>query len=703
MTTTLFICEKPDMARNIAAALSQQTTEKKGYIEGDNGHIYTYAIGHLLSLAPPEFYNPELKKWAIETLPIIPEQFKLLPIPGKEGQLKIIDSLIKKADIVVNSCDSAREGEVIANYIFIHLGMKNKPIKRLWTSSLTEDAIRRSYQSMKDGEEYKGLFFSGYARAQADWLIGMNASRIYTLKSNGEKFTIGRVQTPTLAMIYDRCEEHFNFSKIKYFPVKVLFRQNDEEYVSYWEGEKIKDKVQAEKIAAKVKNKPGVVKDFEKKSEKKYAPPLFSLSLLTKEANKKYPLGAKEILAIAQSLYEKHKCITYPRTSSSYVTKDDIPVMHQSLKALENSPFENEAKGADPTLVHTGNKRVCNEKGVTDHHAILPTHKIPNNLSQNEQLIYNMIVKRFLSQFYPPALYDKYAILTEVEGEIFKTTVSHLLSAGWKALFLEEKEEQNIDETILKPIQITKEEPVLCIDSEVLEKETSPPPLFTDGTLVDSMKKAGKKVENDELKEVLNAFEGVGTEATRADIIKKLIDTEYISYKGKSLLITVKGKFIIETIRETDIKSLTSVEYTAEWEKRLNLIANNQYSPQEFMLNVKKFTKAIINEASKMESLYRKEIQVLGDCPVCGGGKIVSGKKSYGCSNWKEEGCEFKIWKKSFNKTISEKQALLLLTKRETGVLSFTSKEKGTKFSAKLILDENNQVKLKFANESKGK
>lgn len=256
-----------------------------------------------------------------------------MPIPGKEGQLKIINSLINRADILINSCDAGREGEVIANYIFIHLGIKNKPIKRLWTSSLTEDAIRRSYQSMKAGEEYKSLFYSGYARAQADWLIGMNASRIYTLKSNGEKFTIGRVQTPTLAMIYDRCEEHFNFSKIKYFPVKALFRQNDEEYVSYWEGEKIKDKVQAEKIAAKVKNKPGVVKDFEKKGEKKYAPPLFSLSLLTKEANKKHPLGAKEILAIAQSLYEKHICITYPRTSSSYVTKDDIPIMHQSLKA----------------------------------------------------------------------------------------------------------------------------------------------------------------------------------------------------------------------------------------------------------------------------------------------------------------------------------------------------------------------------------
>lgn len=695
--TTLFICEKPSMAQAVSAALSTNPVLKKGYIDGQNGLLFTWAVGHLLTLAPPEFYDEKYKNWRIEDLPIIPQSFNLVPIKENKSQLSVIQSLSKNAELIVNSGDSGREGQTIFEYISIYLKLSNKPTKRLWTSSLTAEAIQRAYKNMKDNIEYQPLFYAGYARAQSDWLIGLNGSRIFSLKGNN-RLNIGRVQTPTLAMIYDSCEEHFNFVKTKYYPVKASFQQGEVHYTGIWEGERIVDSSKAQILAGKVQNQPGVINEFEKKTDKKYAPSMYSLSLLQKEANGKYPLSAKEILAIAQSLYEKHKCITYPRTSSSYVTKDDIPFMHQSLKALQNSKYEKEANGAEPSLVHVGNKRICNDAKVDDHHAIMPTHQIPSGLTKNEELIYDMIVKRFLAQFYPPATYDKYVVRTTVTGQTFKTNVSLLISPGWKSIYQNEKDEQE-EEIVQKPLLLDPNQKVLCTEAEVLEKETTPLPLYTDGTIIDAMKKAGNKIDDSELKEAIKGS-GIGTEATRATILEKLKSTEYIAYKGKSILITDKGKFIIETIRKTNIQSLCSVELTAEWEKRLGLIEKGQYSPKNFMDKIKQFTHSIIKEASTIESTYQKKTVSIGDCPTCKTGKIIEGQKAFGCNRWRE-GCGFKIWKKQFNKTISDKQAQLLLTKGQTGVLQFTSKEKKTKYKAKLILTDKFDIKLEFVNDKK--
>lgn len=699
MSYTLFIAEKPDLARSIAQALSPNHTEKKGYIIGQNGkHIYTWAYGHLLELAPPEAYDPALAEWRLETLPIIPQNFKLAPIKGsgKSSQLKIIKELSQKATSLVNAGDSGREGQVIISLITSYLKINHMPTKRLWTSSLTPEAIQKAYQNMKDDKHYKNLLFAGLVRQRADWIVGLNSTRGFTVKI-GEKLTLGRVQTPSLAMIYDRCQEYENFQKTKYYPIKATFQHGKEVYTGYWDGDKILDQTKANSIAQRVNNQQGLIKEFQKKNEKKYSPLLYNLSLLQKEANQKYPLTAKEVLDIAQSLYEKHKCITYPRTSSNYVTEEEVPLMHESLKSFENSPYCAFVKQADSSLVSVNNKRICQPGKVTDHHAILPTNKIPANLNKNEQLIYDLVVKRFLAQFYPAAEFEKYVILTEVVEEIFKTNVSLLLSPGWKVLYMDDKEKDNDDdEAIDKPINLNQQQPVICTDSLVQEKETAPQPLYTDGTLIDAMTKAGKKIEDAELKQALGS-NGIGTEATRAQIISKLESTEYITRKGKSILITDKGKFLIETVRKTKIKSLTSVEYTAEWEKRLAMIENGIFSSTEFLEKVKQYTVSIIKEVSSLEINYEKKIESIGECPACKSGQIINGKVAYGCSRWKE-GCSFKIWKKQFNKTLSEKQPIMLITKGETSVLQFTSKEKGTKYKARLVFNDNFEIKLQFAN-----
>lgn len=422
---TLIIAEKPDMGRSIAAVLEPKAQNKRSFLEGER-YIITWAIGHLIGLAEPDHYDEKYKKWKFGDLPIIPDKFKLLPNPRTKDQLQVIKELAARSDELVNACDAGREGQHIFSLIREHLRLR-QPVKRLWISDLTAETIRKGFEQLKDNTEYDNLTSAARARSEADWLIGMNGSRAFTTKHN-ELLSVGRVQTPVLALVYDRQKQIEAFASLKFYDVTGLFKQADTSYKGMWQGERITDPAKAEAIAAKVRDKPGIVASYEVKDTKEYPFKLYDLTLLQREANGKFGFSAKKTLDTAQSLYEKHKVISYPRTNSNYVNEQNVPEMHRILDSLRGSPdYGDFANGANKRLVHTNNKYVCNPAKVEDHHAIMPTMKKPQGLSPDERKLYDLIVRRFLSHFYPAAEYKVHTVLTEVEKESFKTTIKQLL------------------------------------------------------------------------------------------------------------------------------------------------------------------------------------------------------------------------------------------------------------------------------------
>lgn len=603
---TLIIAEKPDMGRNIAAAIDPKAKNHHSYIEGEH-YIITWAIGHLIGLAEPDAYDDRYKKWNINDLPIIPDKFKLIPNRKTMDQLKVIADLAKRSDRLVNSCDAGREGQYIFSLIQRHLKL-SQPVKRLWISDLTPETIRKGFDELREGSEYDNLTKAATARSEADWLIGMNGSRAFTTKHN-VLLSVGRVQTPVLALIYDRQKQIEAFSSLKFFELEGHFAQGDVTYRGMWQGERMTDKEKADALAAKVKGKPGRIASYEVKDTKEYPNKLYDLTLLQREANGKYGFSAKKTLDVAQALYEKHKVISYPRTNSNYVTEQNIPEMHKTLNALQGTAYDEFVKGANRGLVHKGNKFICNPSRVEDHHAILPTYRKANGLNPDEQKLYDLVVRRFLSQFYPPAEYKVHTVITEVEGENFKTTVKELLSLGWKVIYADQKkdkpkttkgkekeetaEEEEIE--VNEPFSISASEGVTCTDANVKEKDTQPPKHYTEGTLLKAMESAGKQIEDDDVREAMKDS-GLGTPATRAATIERLKNVGYVEMQGKKILITQKGRTAIELIRGAGIELLTSPEMTGMWERRLNEIARGSASDQQFMDNVKKFATMIVDK-----------------------------------------------------------------------------------------------------------
>jgi DNA topoisomerase-3 len=610
---TLVIAEKPDMGRNIAAVIEPKAQNKRSYLEGDN-YIITWAIGHLIGLAEPDLYDDKYKKWRFGDLPIIPETFKLLPNPRTKDQLEVIKDLAARSDALVNACDAGREGQHIFSLIVRHLHLR-QPVKRLWISDLTAETIRKGFDQLKDNTEYDNLTQAARARSEADWLIGMNGSRAFTTKHN-ELLSVGRVQTPVLALIYDRQKQIEAFDSLKFYDITGQFTQQPTSYRGIWQGERLTDPEKAEAIAAKVKGKTGIIASYEVKDTKEYPFKLYDLTLLQREANGKFSFSAKKTLDTAQALYEKHKVISYPRTNSNYVNDQNIPEMHKILDSLRSSPDYGEfVKDANKKLVNTNNKNICNPAKVEDHHAIMPTMKKPQGLSPDERKLYDLIVKRFLSHFYPAAEYKVHTVMTEVEKENFKTTVKQLLSLGWKVIYADssksaakdngkdngkdegtgsaEEEEQETD----APFEIDPQQPVICSDVEVKAKETQPPKHFTEGTLLKAMESAGKQIEDEELRDAMKDS-GLGTPATRAATIERLKQVGYIDMQGKKIIITPKGRTAIELIRGAGVELLTSPEMTGQWERRLTEISRGQASADAFMGNVKKFTCQIIEKVN---------------------------------------------------------------------------------------------------------
>lgn len=605
---TLVIAEKPDMGRTIAAVIEPKAKNNRTYLEGEQ-YIITWAIGHLLGLAEPDAYDSKYKRWNIADLPIIPDQFKIVPNPRTKDQLKIIGELAKRASAIVNACDAGREGQYIFALIQQQLKLR-QPVKRLWISDLTAESIRRGFDGLKDAAEFENLTYAARARSEADWLIGMNASRAFTTRHNA-LLSVGRVQTPVLALIYDREMEIEAFQSQTFYEVAAWFRQEGVEYRGLRQGDKLTDAATAEAIANSVKGKTGQIIKYEAKQTKEYPYRLYDLTLLQREANAKYGYGAKKTLDIAQALYEKHKVISYPRTNSNYVTEQNIEGMHKTLNLLKNGTYSELALGAKPELVHKNNKGVCNPSRVEDHHAILPTLKRPGTLSKEEQNIYDLIVRRFLSHFYPAAEYKQHTVLTEVEKHQFKTSVKELLSIGWKVVLgsgdqeqgasgkkkakKNSNEEEEAEEWTDKAFAVQPDLPVQCTKSEFKEKATQPPKSYTEGTLLKAMESAGKQIENEELRDAMKDS-GLGTPATRAATIERLKNVGYITMQGKKMQLTLKGRTAIELIRRAGVDLLTSPEMTGQWERRLHQISKGEAGQDKFMENVKKFTLSIIEK-----------------------------------------------------------------------------------------------------------
>lgn len=607
------------MGRNIAAVIEPKAQNRRAYLEGEH-YIITWAIGHLIGLAEPDLYDDKYKKWRLGDLPIIPEHFKLLPNPRTKDQLETIRDLAKRCDRLVNACDAGREGQHIFSLIQRHLGLA-QPVKRLWISDLTAETIRKGFAELKEGAEYDNLTQAARARSEADWLIGMNGSRAFTTRHN-ELLSVGRVQTPVLALIFDRQVQIEAFDSLKFYEVSAQFVQGETEYRGLWQGDRITDADKSKAIADKVRGKEGRLASYEVKDTKEYPWRLYDLTLLQREANGKLGFSAKKTLDVAQALYEKHKVITYPRTNSNYVNNENIPEMHKALDALRGTEYEAIAAGGSKRLVHTGNRGVCNPAKVEDHHAIMPTAKKAGALAPDERKLYDMIVRRFVSHFYPPAEFKVHTVLTEVVGETFKTTVKQMIAKGWKVVYddasgggsaqgggakkgkadapasgKDDDAEDGRGEEVETSgdFSLQAEAPVQCVESEAKEKETQPPKPYTEGTLLKAMESAGKQIEDEELRDAMKDS-GLGTPATRAATIERLKQVGYVEMQGKRIVITPKGRSAIRLIRGAGVELLASPEMTGQWERRLAEISRGQASADVFMANVQKFTRLIVDK-----------------------------------------------------------------------------------------------------------
>jgi DNA topoisomerase-3 len=699
------------VARDLTGALSGIFQNKDAYYESDD-YVITFAVGHLLELINPEDYDEKLKKWRMADLPIIPDEFRVRPRDKKaEKQLKEIYKLLKRDDIdrVVNACDAGREGELIFSYIYETSGV-DKPVERLWISSMTKQAIREGFERLRPGAELRPLEAAARSRAEADWLVGMNATRAATIRGRawvGGVVSLGRVQTPTLALITKREREIQAFVPEPYWLVHARF---DPRYEGLWfEGDEVrlKDGKRADEIVAKVSGQDGVVESVERKEQSERAPLLYDLTSLQRDANRRFGFSARRTLQTAQSLYESKKAITYPRTSSRFLSGDLVPQLKPTAATLE--PIE-EYAGAARFVLALGQLplgRVVNDARVDDHHAIIPTD-VPHDLhafSPDERRVFDLIARRFLAVFFPPARYARTTVVTEVEGERFRTRGKVTLDAGWRGVYgleadadrqrTEDEDAEGGELPVLEQGQKVK-----CVEAESEAKETKPPPRYSEATLLSAMETAGKLIDDDELREAMKE-RGLGTPATRAETIETLIRREYIERAGKELQATPKGLQVIGMLEEHKI---TSPELTGDWEKKLSDIEHGSGKRDAFMREIEKFTGEIVGQISELDKeKLRPERVELGLCPRCGAetGEIIrENSRAYGCTSWKsreEPGCGFVIWKRVAGRTITPELARQLLEDRKTKevVSGFRSKA-GKPFRARLVLNDEDKVEFDF-------
>ena len=633
------IAEKPSVGRDIARVLGANT-QHDGFMEG-NGYQVTWTFGHLCALLDPHEYSEQWKGWNLSSLPMVPARFgiKVSEDKGVQKQFNTIKNLIAKADEVINCGDAGQEGELIQRWVYQKAGCK-VPVKRLWISSLTEDAIREGFQKLKDQSEYQRLYEAGMMRAIGDWLLGMNATRAYTLRyakgvgKDRQVLSIGRVQTPTLALIVKRQHEIEHFVPRTYWELKTIYRdttfsaqlpveEDDYAITSLEHGQALVDSI---------KDLPLEITSVEKKKGTEFAPRLFDLTSLQVECNKKFSLSADDTLKVIQSLYEKH-VTTYPRVDTTYLSDDIYPKVPATLQGIKDYflqvapllPLKADGKKGAESLPKS--KKVFDNKKVTDHHAIIPTGQRPDNLSELERKVYNLVALRFIAAFYPDCEVSNTTVLAKAGEVDFKVTGRQILKMGWREIFAKEKQED-------EPQEEQKSLPAFVKGEsgphqlQLQEKTTTPPKYYTEATLLRAMETAGKTVEDEELRDAMKE-NGIGRPSTRAAIIEKLFQRKYIVREKKNIHATELGINLIQTIISPLLKS---AELTGRWEKKLREIERGTFTAQQFLDELKQMTSEVVREVKSDKSGMR--------CPVCSKGTIIRGRTRYGCSRWRE-GCNY--------------------------------------------------------------
>ncbi|WP_053957334.1 DNA topoisomerase III [Inediibacterium massiliense] len=627
MNKILVLAEKPSVGRDIAKALNCNK-KGNGYLEGEK-YIVTWALGHLVTLADPEKYDEKYKTWRIEDLPMLPSRLNLVVIKKTSKQFSIVKAQMNRKDVgeIVIATDAGREGELVARWIIEKAHVK-KPMKRLWISSVTEKAIKDGFSKLRSAKEYENLYHCAVARSEADWFVGMNATRALTCKYNAQ-LSCGRVQTPTLAMILKREEEIQNFIPREFYGITIYGK--DVKLV--WQDHHSKDiktfdKNKCEKIIKSIKNKNANVIEIDKAYKKTYAPQLYNLTELQRDANKIFGYSAKETLSIMQRLYESHKVLTYPRTDSRHLSLDIVDTLKDRIKACSISEYSKIGDKILKSDIKISKSFVDNNK-VTDHHAIIPTEQrvFLSSLSDKERKIYDLVVKRFLAVLYPPFEYEQTTIKAKIEDEIFIAKGKRVIKQGWKEVYqnhFEEENEESLTDQILP--SINKGDSINILKVTMTEGKTKPPSPFNEGSLLLAMENPAKymNTENKKLVKTIEEAGGLGTVATRADIIEKLFNTFLIEKKGKDIFITSKGKQLLDLAP----KDLTSPTLTAKWEQKLDEISKGKLNKDDFVHHMREYTKIIVNEIKNSQEKFKHDNLIKVRCPECGKYMLeVNGKK----------------------------------------------------------------------------
>ncbi|HEV7943406.1 MAG TPA: DNA topoisomerase 3 [Solirubrobacteraceae bacterium] len=718
MSKTLVIAEKPSVGRDLARVLPGPFKKQEGYLEADEW-VITWAVGHLVQLAEPEDYDAKYKRWRMADLPIVPSTFKLeVRDERSRKQMSVLSAQLKRADVesVVNACDAGREGELIFAYVF-QMAKAAKPVQRLWLNSMTTAAMKDAFASLRPAEEYELLEQAARSRSEADWIVGMNATRAATirLKSSFDgAVSLGRVQTPTLAIVVRREEEIKAFVPEPYWLVDATFAaqpltDGDAERIydgRYHAGSKprIATEEIAQEIVAACRGGSGTITKLERKEQRERAPMLYDLTSLQREANTRFGFSARRTLGAAQRLYEEHKALTYPRTNSRWLTKDMIGELKPTAALLGGQREYAKAAAYVTGLDLLPLARVVNDAKVTDHHAIIPTkaeHKV-DRMDEDDKRIYDMVVRRFLAVFHPEAVFENTRVETTVAAggadHVFRTRGKLLLEPGWRGVYGETaagaapqrgqgestEEDEGVDQQLPK---LNEGESAEVREIASVRKETKPPRRYSDASLLGAMETAGKLVDDDELREAMKDS-GIGTPATRAAIIERLITVGYIERDGRSLVATEKG---CSVVRLLDSHALTSPEMTGNWEHRLGMIENGQDSREKFMKDIAGFAQETVGELDAKLKDVRIPRARLGPCPVCGH-DIVENRKGYSCWGREDPGCGFVIWKDKAGKRlpVAVAKELIKTGYTERAVSGFRGRS-GRSFRAHLALHQTDE------------
>jgi DNA topoisomerase-3 len=732
MSKTLLVAEKPSVGQDLARVLPGPFKKGEGFLEGPE-HVVTWAVGHLVQLAEPEAYDAKYKSWKMADLPIVPERFKLeVRDERSRKQMSVVTKQLGRDDIdeVVNACDAGREGELIFAYLFEKAKGK-KPVKRLWLSSMTNQAMRTALESLRPSEEFVKLEEAARSRSEADWIVGMNATRAATIRLRSSfdgAVSLGRVQTPTLAIVARREEEIRAFKPEPYWLVDATFaatgplpngdsQTGERTYLGHFQaptgspgttkGPRVGTEEEARAIVSACEGRPGTITKLEKKEQREKAPMLYDLTTLQREANNRFGFTAKRTLAAAQRLYEEHKALTYPRTNSRYLTTDMVEEIKPIAELVGSHPEY--AKGAAYVVgldvLPLG--RVVNDEKVSDHHAIIPTRSEHNleKMGSDDRRIYDMAVRRFLAVFHPEAVFENTRVETTVEpgaggnGHVFRTRGKLLIVPGWRGVYDEisadakaaeaEARGDDEEETDQQLPRLIEDEQVQTRTIESLRKETKPPRRYSDASLLGAMETAGKLVDDDELREAMKDS-GIGTPATRAAIIERLITVGYIERDGRALVATEKGLNVVRLLNE---HALTSPGLTGSWEQRLGQIERGEESRKKFMSDIAGFAQETVKELDETLKDVRIPRARLGPCPVCGH-DIVENRKGYSCWAREDPGCGFVIWKAKAGKTLPLAIAKELIKKgfTEQAVTGFRGRS-GRSFRAHLALSQTEEGK----------